>query len=217
MFTGLVEMTGVLAGVHGEHLRLRPSKKFENPVYGESVAVNGCCLTLERELAGGVLEFFTLAETQRRTNLGRLKPGSLLNLERALRLGDRFGGHIVSGHIDAAAEVIDFRKMADGDYELRVELPELLAPEIVEKGSIAIDGVSLTVVDVEKSDFTVRLIPVTRNDTALVARTPGTLVNLEGDLVGKYIRRQFELRMGESSAPAPAGITMDTLREAGFL
>ncbi|WP_294477123.1 riboflavin synthase [uncultured Victivallis sp.] len=218
MFTGLVEMTGVLVGLHGEHLRLRPSKKFEKPVYGESVAVNGCCLTLERELAGGVLEFFTLAETQRRTNLGKLKPGALLNMERALRLGDRLGGHIVSGHIDAAAEVIDFRRMADGDYELRVALPESLAPEIVEKGSIAIDGVSLTVVDVGKSDFSVCLIPVTRNDTALVARTPGTLVNLEGDLVGKYIRRQFELRMeGAAAAPAPSGITMDTLREAGFL
>ena len=218
MFTGLVEMTGVLVGLLGEHLRLRPSKKFEKPVYGESVAVNGCCLTLERELAGGVLEFFTLAETQRRTNLGKLKPGALLNMERALRLGDRLGGHIVSGHIDAAAEVIDFRRMADGDYELRVALPESLAPEIVEKGSIAIDGVSLTVVDVGKSDFSVCLIPVTRNDTALVARTPGTLVNLEGDLVGKYIRRQFELRMeGAAAAPAPSGITMDTLREAGFL
>ena len=109
-------------------------------------------------------------------------------------------------------------RMADGDYELRVALPESLAPEIVEKGSIAIDGVSLTVVDVGKSDFSVCLIPVTRNDTALVARTPGTLVNLEGDLVGKYIRRQFELRMeGAAAAPAPSGITMDTLREAGFL
>lgn len=218
MFTGLVEMTGVLVGLHGEHLTLRPSKKFENPVYGESVAVNGCCLTLERELSGGVLEFFTMAETQRRTNLGRLKPGSLLNMERALRLGDRLGGHIVSGHIDAAAEVIDYRKMPDGDYELRVELPEILAPEMVEKGSIAIDGVSLTVVDVGTRDFSVRLIPVTRNDTALVARTPGSLVNLEGDIIGKYIRRQFELRMeGNSATPAPAGITMDMLREAGFL
>ena len=91
MFTGLVEMTGVLVNLHGEHLTLRPSKPFADPQYGESVAVNGCCLTLERELPGGTLEFFTLAETQRRTNLGRLKPGSLLNIERALRVGDRLG------------------------------------------------------------------------------------------------------------------------------
>ena len=216
MFTGLVEMTGVLVNLHGEHLTLRPSKPFADPQYGESVAVNGCCLTLERELPGGTLEFFTLAETQRRTNLGRLKPGSLLNIERALRDGDRLGGHIVSGHIDAAAPVLDYRKMPDGDFELRVALPELLAPELVEKGSIAIDGVSLTVIEVGGDFFTVRLIPVTRSDTALVERTPGSLVNLEGDVIGKYVRRQFELRSGRAPEPK-SDITMDTLREAGFL
>ena len=216
MFTGLVEMTGVLVNLHGEHLTLRPSKPFAEPQYGESVAVNGCCLTLERELPGGTLEFFTLAETQRRTNLGRLKPGSLLNIERALHIGDRLGGHIVSGHIDAAAPVLDYRKMPDGDFELRVALPELLAPELVEKGSIAIDGVSLTVIEVGGDFFTVRLIPVTRSDTALVERTPGSLVNLEGDVIGKYVRRQFELRSGRAPEPK-SDITMDTLREAGFL
>ena len=216
MFTGLVEMTGVLVNLHGEHLTLRPSKPFADPQYGESVAVNGCCLTLERELPGGTLEFFTLAETQRRTNLGRLKSGSLLNFERALRVGHRLGGHIVSGHIDAAAPVLDYRKMPDGDFELRVALPELLAPELVEKGSIAIDGVSLTVIEVGGDFFTVRLIPVTRSDTALVERTPGSLVNLEGDVIGKYVRRQFELRSGRAPEPK-SDITMDTLREAGFL
>ena len=216
MFTGLVEMTGVLVNLHGEHLTLRPSKPFADPQYGESVAVNGCCLTLERELPGGTLEFFTLAETQRRTNLGRLKPGSLLNIERALHIGDRLGGHIVSGHIDAAAPVLDYRKMPDGDFELRVALPELLAPELVEKGSIAIDGVSLTVIEVGGDFFTVRLIPVTRSDTALVERTPGSLVNLDGDVIGKYVRRQFELRSGRAPEPK-SDITMDTLREAGFL
>lgn len=218
MFTGLVEMTGTLAGLRGEHLTLRPSKKFDVPVRGESVAVNGCCLTLERELPGGLLEFFTLAETQRRTNLGKLKPGALLNLERALRVGDRMGGHIVSGHIDATAEVLGYRKMPDGDWELRVALPETLAPELVEKGSIAIDGVSLTVIEVGRDFFTVRLIPVTRADTALAERTPGTPVNLEGDIIGKYVRRQLELRTEAAAEPAAQSeITMNTLREAGFL
>lgn len=218
MFTGLVEMTGALVRLYGEHLALKPSKKFENPVYGESVAVNGCCLTLERELPGGVLEFFTLAETQRRTNLGSLKAGALLNIERALRVGDRMGGHIVSGHIDAAAKVLDYRRMPDGDWELRVALPETLAPELVEKGSIAIDGISLTVTEVGSGFFAVRLIPVTRSDTALAERTPGSLVNLEGDIIGKYVRRQLELRSGSAPAAAPqSDITMDTLREAGFL
>ncbi|MDR0932897.1 MAG: riboflavin synthase [Victivallales bacterium] len=216
MFTGLVEMTGTLVGLQQNCLTVRPAQRFTDPVRGESVAVNGCCLTLERELTGNVLEFFTLAETQKRTNLGQLKPGAKLNLERALRVGDRMGGHIVSGHIDAFAEVINLRKLPDGDYELRVVLPQNLAPEIVEKGSIAIDGVSLTVTEVGKDDFAVRLIPVTRSDTALIERKPGMLVNLESDIVGKYIRRQLDLRSGV----APSGqseITFDTLREAGFL
>ena len=112
--------------------------------------------------------------------------------------------------------MLDYRKMPDGDFELRVALPELLAPELVEKGSIAIDGVSLTVIEVGGDFFTVRLIPVTRSDTALVERTPGSLVNLEGDVIGKYVRRQFELRSGRAPEPK-SDITMDTLREAGFL
>ncbi len=215
MFTGLVEMTARLLGASGEHLQLRPLKPFRDPVFGESVAVNGCCLTLERELACGGLEFFMLAETRKRTNIGGLAPGALLNLERALKAGDRLGGHIVSGHIDATGEVLSFGKTADGDYELKVSLPELLAPELVPKGSIAIDGVSLTVVDVERDFFTVRLIPVTRGETALAERVPGSPVNLEGDILGKYVKRQLELRMG--AGPKKSDITMDTLREAGFL
>ncbi len=212
MFTGLVECTGTLLSRGTERLRVRPSRPFAAPVFGESVAVNGCCLTLEQELPGGVLEFFTLAETLRRTNLGELPCGALVNLERALRVGDRLGGHIVSGHIDATAEVLSYRKLPDGDYELRVALPASLAPEVVEKGSIAIDGVSLTVAGVDRDSFRVCLIPVTRGETALAGRNPGTLVNLEGDILGKYILRQLALRDGK-----PAGITMDTLREAGFL
>ena len=151
MFTGLVESVGKLVGRSGEHIRVRPARRLDSPQFGESVAVNGCCLTLERDFADGTLEFFTLAETLDRTNLGRLPIGSAVNLERALRLGDRLGGHLVSGHIDCVAPVLSFAKCADGDFELTVELPELLAPEVVEKGSIAIDGVSLTVVRVTES------------------------------------------------------------------
>lgn len=216
MFTGLVEMTGILLHLHGEHLTLRPQKPFAKPLEGESVAINGCCLTLEHALPNGALEFFTMAETRRRSNLGWLKPGSRLNLERALQIGSRLGGHIVSGHIDAAAPVLACSRMPDGDYELRVALPEHFAPELVEKGSVAIDGVSLTVIDVGNDFFTVRLIPVTRRDTALLERMPGDLVNLEGDLIGKYVRRQLELFSGRAPKPE-SGITMDTLRKAGFL
>lgn len=221
MFTGLVESVGKLVGRSGEHIRVRPARRFESPQFGESVAVNGCCLTLERDFPDGTLEFFTLAETLDRTNLGRLPIGSPVNLERALRLGDRLGGHLVSGHIDSVAAVLSFTRCADGDFELVVELPELLAPEVVEKGSIAIDGVSLTVVRVEKGSFAVRLIPVTRAETALAGRTPGTLVNLEGDLIGKYVLRQLALRdggaAGEPERCSGSSISMETLRQAGFL
>ncbi len=218
MFTGLVEKVGFLAGRSHDRLRVRVEEPFRDLVRGESIAVNGCCLTLERELPDRTMEFFTLAETLSRTNLGMLASGSPVNLERALRVGDRFGGHIVSGHIDATGLVRSYRQLPTGDWELKIELPPELAPELVEKGSIAIDGVSLTVVDVAKEWFTVCLIPVTRSDTALAARQPGSPVNLEGDVIGKYVLRQFELRSGAGTASGSGGsVTMDTLREAGFL
>lgn len=213
MFTGLVEMTGTLAGYSGEHLRIRPGRVFADPVFGESVAVNGCCLTLERVLPNGELEFFTMAETLKRTNLGSLKKGDPVNMERALKAGARLGGHIVSGHIDGTGEVLDFHRRPDGDYELKISLSEELAPEVVAKGSIAIDGVSLTVVEVGNGYFTVHLIPVTRDETALVQRSKGAAVNLETDVLAKYVRRQLEYMQKSPKSE----ITMDTLREAGFL
>ena len=213
MFTGLVEMTGSLAGCSGEHLRIRPGRVFADPVFGESVAVNGCCLTLERVLPNGELEFFTMAETLKRTNLGSLKKGDPVNMERALKAGARLGGHIVSGHIDGTGEVLDFHRRPDGDYELKISLSEELAPEVVAKGSIAIDGVSLTVVEVGNGYFTVHLIPVTRDETALVQRSKGAAVNLETDVLAKYVRRQLEYMQKSPKSE----ITMDTLREAGFL
>ena len=204
MFTGLVETVGTLCGRGAERLRIRPAKKLEALRYGESVAVNGCCLTLERELPDGTLEFYTLSETLKRTNLGLLPVGAKL------------GGHIVSGHVDATAEVISYLKRADGDYELKLTLPASLAREVVEKGSVAIDGVSLTVVEVGETHFTVHLIPVTRSDTALADREPGSTVNLEGDVIGKYVIRQLEFRSGAPER-RESSISMDTLREAGFL
>lgn len=212
MFTGLVEMTGVLVNLHGEHLTLRPSKPFADPQYGESVAVNGCCLTLERELPGGTLEFFTLAETQRRTNLGRLKPGSLLNIERALRVGDRLGGHIVSGHIDGTGRIAATRR-DDNAVWYTVETPAPLLRYIVEKGSITIDGISLTVAAVEQDRFSVSLIPHTAQVTILGEKGPGDTVNLETDIIGKYVEKLLQ------PAPEPTGsrgVTLEFLAENGF-
>ena len=210
MFTGIVEMRGTLAARDGHHLTVRGERPFADPVRGESIAVNGCCLTLEA-CRGAEMVFHTLSETLDRTNLGRLKLGASVNLERALRLGDRLGGHMVSGHIDAVGKVVE--RVKRGDVELTVEFPSELAPYIVHKVSIAVDGVSLTVARLERDRFTVCLIPVTLADTALADRAPGDLVNLETDLAGKYILRRLEL-----AAEAPkSGVTLDTLEKAGFL
>ena len=219
MFTGLVETTGVLAGRSSERLRVKSAGKMENLRYGESIAVNGCCLTLERVLADGTLEFFTMAETLSRTNLGEIPPGSRVNLERALQLGSRLGGHFLSGHIDVTGKVISFRRTVDGDYELKVGIPPAFAVEVVEKGSIAIDGVSLTVIEAESDYFTVGLIPVTRQETALADRVPGSMVNLESDLLGKYVRRQLQFTANDAKTTGSkeSSITLETLHEAGFL
>ena len=215
MFTGLIQQVGKIVSRDGSRLVIRPAAAFEEPVYGESIAVNGCCLTLESASSAGLV-FHTLAESLRRTNLGELPPGTPVNLERALRPGDRLGGHIVQGHVDTAAEVLECRRLADGDFLLAVALRTEYAPLVVEKGSIAVDGVSLTVAEAGRDSFSVRLIPVTLADTALKERTPGSRVNLEFDIVGRYILRMMELR-GAMPDPGARGITMDTLREAGFL
>ncbi|MBR1951634.1 MAG: riboflavin synthase [Lentisphaeria bacterium] len=218
MFTGLVQQVGTLISASSGRLLIRPAHRIENPVTGESIAVNGCCLTLERVNAAGELEFHTLAETLNRSNLGKLAPGSPVNLERALALGDRLGGHLVQGHVDAVAEVVAQKRNSNGDVELVVRIPEGFAVELVEKGSITIDGVSLTVATLTEQTFSVCLIPQTLADTALASKKSGTFVNLEGDIIGKYVRRFLEVsnRSG-SQKDTSSGITYEKLREAGFL
>lgn len=213
MFTGLVQGIGRIAARENSKLTVAAEFDFSDPVYGESVAVNGCCLTLER-CSGRALTFHTMAESLRRTNLGDLSVGSCVNLERALRMGDRLGGHIVQGHVDTAAKVLECARAADGDFLLKIALDSSYRALVVEKGSIAVDGVSLTVASAGVNDFTVRLIPVTRAETALTERMPGCRVNLEFDVLGRYILRMQELR---DSGNSRSGVTMDTLREAGFL
>ena len=213
MFTGLVQGKGRIISRTGNKLTIQPDFILEEPVYGESIAVNGCCLTLE-SASGGKLTFHTMEETLLRTNLGMLPIGSAVNMERALRLGDRLGGHIVQGHVDTAAKVLECRKSADGDFIFAVALDPDFANLVVEKGGIAIDGVSLTVVEAASDFFSVRLIPVTLNDTALLERKAGAMVNLEFDVVGRYILRMMDL---QKSSPKSSGVTMETLLEAGFL
>lgn len=213
MFTGLVQGMGKLVSRSSSKLVIEPDFILDEPTYGESIAVNGCCLTLENA-AGKLLTFHTLEETLRRTNLGKLAVGSRVNLERALRLGDRLGGHIVQGHIDTAGKVVECIPTADGDFKFTVAFDPEFANLVVVKGGIAIDGVSLTVVEAGNDFFSVRLIPVTLKDTALAARNAGSSVNLEFDVVGRYILRMMELQKNESKS---GGVTMETLLEAGFL
>lgn len=213
MFTGLIEGTGKVAGRIGSRLQISPEFPLDDVVSGASIAVNGCCLTLERRTEAGYLEFFTLEESLSRTNLGKLSIGSKVNLERAMVAGGRLDGHIVQGHVDAALTVLSLQRTASGDMELRIELPEAYRALVVEKGSVAIDGVSLTVAALGSEWFSVCLIPETWSRTALPCRSAGDKLNIEFDILGKYVLRQLEVRGGSSSG----GLTMEKLASAGFL
>lgn len=211
MFTGLIEGTGKIVERTGSRLVIRAGFDLAAK-RGDSIAVNGCCLTLERDAAGGRLEFFTLEETLARTALGTLPVGAAVNLERALALGSRLDGHLVQGHVDAALRVLALGRTDTGDMELRIELPPESAPLVVEKGSVAVDGVSLTVARLDDRSFTVCLIPETWEKTALSERRAGSRVDVEFDILGKYVRRQLECRAAFSGT-----LTWEKLSSAGFL
>lgn len=217
MFTGIIECQGEFLSLakssDSARLTVRPGKKFADPVIGESVSVNGCCLSLEKVHADGSLEFFTLQETLKKTNLGLLKSGSRVNLERAMQPSGRMGGHIVSGHIDGTSEVLSFEK--DGkDYVLKIRMIKELRPYFVPKGSIAINGVSLTLVELDKYCFGVHLIPLTLNDTMLGTLKSGDIVNIETDVIGKYVYSMMQnyMQNGDSSS-----VTVEKLFNAGLL
>ena len=216
MFTGLVEGTGRIAGREGERLLIKPDFPFDPGERGASIAVNGCCLTLERRGGGGELVFFTLGETLSRTNLGGLPVGAHVNLERALRAGAPLDGHLVQGHVDAACRVLEQGRAATGDMTLKVAISAEYAPLVVEKGSVAVDGVSLTVAALGDDWFSVCLIPETWKRTALPERTTGSLVNIEFDILGKYVQRQLSCRAA-GGASSSSGLTWEKLSEAGFL
>lgn len=191
MFSGLVQAVGVLerrlAQGSGARLEVRGTLPGPPVALGESVAVAGACLTVER-VEGGSFTFFCSAETLSRTTLGQLPVGAKVNLERALRVGDALGGHWVSGHVDARVRVLA-RRVAGEGLVLRVELPGHLAPEVAEKGSVALDGVSLTVARRGRGWFEVALVPYTLEGTTLGMLRVGSVVNLETDLLAKYVRR----------------------------
>ena len=182
MFTGIVEELGRVAAREGPRIRITATTVLEGAAIGDSTAVNGCCLTIVA-MGDGWWEADVSDETVSRTTLGGLHPGDPVNLERPVRLSDRLGGHLVQGHVDAVGSVVE------PVPDLRVSLPDGLGRYLVEKGSITVDGVSLTVVDVDDESFTVAVIPHTAAVTTLGPATPGTPVNLEVDVMAKYAEK----------------------------
>lgn len=191
MFTGIVEETGTVAEVRsGERsieLAVRANVCSRGVKIGDSIAVNGCCLTVVGQ-AGGILKFDLLRETWNRTNFQQTAPGSLVNLERSMQADGRIHGHFVTGHIDGIGRVTAFEKRG-ADWQLRIEPPRELMRYLVMKGAVAVDGMSLTVAEVSEASFAVWIIPHTYQVTALREREPGSLVNIEADLLAKYVER----------------------------
>jgi len=193
VFTGLIEEVGRILAIRitdrGSQLQLTAPKLAPAVAVGDSVAVNGCCLTVSSRRAEQ-LSFDLLEETCARTNLKRLRNGSLVNLERALVAGAPLGGHFVQGHIDCAAKVTSFERAAE-DYRLEVDLPADFAHYAACKGSIAINGISLTVAELLEKSLAVWIIPHTKRHTNIDSVEPGHLVNLEFDILAKYVERML--------------------------
>jgi riboflavin synthase len=191
MFTGLIEEIGKVVAVcardHGTELQIAAPETAKHVNAGESIAVNGCCLTLTSS-RGDCLSFDLLEETIARTNLNNLRQNSLVNLERALRTDSRLGGHFVQGHVDCVAPILAFEAKG-ADFRLEVQLPENVRHYVASKGSIAVNGISLTVAEVLPRSFVVWIIPYTKRHTNLDRATIGDLVNLEFDVLAKYVER----------------------------
>jgi riboflavin synthase len=194
MFTGIIEGSGdIIACVDdegGRRLRISPNLGFDDLVHGQSIAVSGVCLTVETFETGpnSYFEVFLAEETIEKTYLGSVEQGDRVNLERALAANDRFDGHLVQGHVDTTAAVTSVERVGD-DWRFRFSLPESVAPYIVTKGSVAVDGISLTVADRETNEFSVAIIPTTYELTTLSEKSEGDPVHLEVDVVAKYVEQ----------------------------
>lgn len=194
MFTGLVEEVGKVREIKksskGAKLKVECKSVLEGTKIGDSIAVNGVCLTVV-ELGENYLSFDISYETLRRSSLSLIKPGSPVNLERALKLGDRLGGHILQGHVDTTTKITAIKREGEG-YIFTFKLPKAYTHLVVEKGSIGIDGISLTIADIFPDSFTVAVIPHTFEKTNLKFKKPGDAVNLEFDIIGKYVEKMLK-------------------------
>lgn len=216
MFTGIIEETGTVKAIQkgssSSFIKIHADKIFEGMQLGDSIAVNGVCLTVT-DFGGNIFKADVMNETLSRSSLGQLQIGSPVNLERAMAANGRFGGHIVSGHIDGTGTISDIRN--DGIalwYTVRTD-PEILR-YIVEKGSIAIDGISLTVAAVTDSSFSVSIIPHTASQTILSAKNAGDTVNLENDIIGKYVEKLMKPAADDRSQSS--SISREFLAEYGY-
>jgi riboflavin synthase len=219
MFTGIVEEVGTLKAVRragdGARATLAARVVLEGLRPGDSVAVSGACVTAVT-IGGGTFTCDLSGETLERTTLGRLRPGTPVNLERAALPTTRLGGHVVLGHVDGVGEVLGLDHTGAG-ADLRVRAPEALHPYLADKGSVAVDGISLTPFDVRDGCFRVAIIPTTLAETTLRLARPGTLVNLEADVMAKYARGEMRHAEAEADPAEGSGVTIDLLRRAGFL
>lgn len=214
MFTGLIEETGTVCEAcrngNASFIRIAAEKVLEGTKVGDSIAVNGVCLTVT-EHDGKIFRADVMNETLSRSSLGTLKQGSKVDLERAMSAEGRFGGHIVSGHIDGTGTVSNIKQ--DGiAVRYTISADEKLLRYIVEKGSVTLDGISLTVAAVTDTDFTVSVIPHTAEQTILPYKKVGDIINIETDIIGKYVEKL--LRPAE---PKKSGVTMEQLMKNGFI
>lgn len=217
MFTGIIEEVGTLEEIITGNgfgiMKVKCSKVLEDTKIGDSIATNGVCLTV-REKDAFSFSADVMGETLAKTNLGSLKIGDKLNLERALRLSDRLGGHIVSGHIDGIGEIVSIAEKSDGTW-LTISAPQEVLKYVIYKGSISIDGISLTVAYVDNEAFKVSVIPHTLENTILHNKKINSKVNLECDLVGRYIEKLFSPK-DENEENNKSNITMEFLINNGF-
>lgn len=216
MFTGIVEEMGTIAGIQkgakSAVLTIQAEKVFSDIHIGDSIALNGVCLTVT-SFSGNTYTADVMNETLRRSSLGSLTIGSKVNLERAMAANGRFGGHIVSGHIDGTGTITKVEK-DDNAIWYTIAAEENLMKYIVEKGSIAIDGISLTVAKRSDVDFAISMIPHTAKETVLSRKKPGDIVNLENDIVGKYIEQLMHYEKKEEKKESR--LTKEFLLRAGF-
>jgi riboflavin synthase len=211
MFTGIIEELGTVKALRREagaaRLTLSAAKVLDGTVLGDSICVNGVCLTVV-EMNSTEFSADVAVETLRVTNLGDLQAGKKVNLERALQLSARIGGHLVTGHVDAVGRVREKREEGNG-WRIFIDAPASVLRYVIKKGSIAIDGISLTVADVDNAGFAIAMIPHTAKLTTLGFKKAGDSVNLESDIIGKYVERLLAGRM-------EGGVTLDALKKSGF-